>query len=245
MKQKEIEEMHNFEKTYWWHVGKKHLVLELVKKYKPNNSNMNILEIGCGTGEIAQSLNEFGKIYVNDISATALDYCKQKGIENVIEGDISIMNLTEYENYFDIVLALDVLEHIQDDEETIRKIYKLLKPNGLFIINVPAYKFLWSGHDEALQHKRRYTSYEITQKLKDAKFKIINKSHFVFFAFPVIATVKFLSNFLARRSLPRTSYIILPNKLNGFMINVLKMETKLLKNFDLPFGTTITVVAIK
>lgn len=240
----EIERMEKFEKTYWWHVGKKHLVKYLVEKYT-KAANLNILEIGCGAGEITQDLQKYGTVLGNDVSETALAACRSKGFQNLLYGDINQLDLSSYTKKFDLILALDVLEHIQNDMEAMQRIIKLLKPGGIFLVAVPAYKFLWSSHDEALEHKRRYTSFEIITKLKDTGFSILKNSHFVFWSFFPIALVKFLGNFLGRNAYPKSSYIELPDFLNNFMIKVLEFETRMIDKLYLPLGTTIVVVAKK
>lgn len=244
MNHTEIQEMSNFEKTYWWHVGKKRLVVALMDTYV-GKKDLKILEIGSGGGEISKELLSYGKVYANDISDYALQLCKEKGVSGLILGDITELDLSKYHETFDVVLALDVLEHIQDDVKAIQVVKGLLKPGGTFLINVPAYKFLWSAHDEVLHHKRRYTGYEISMKLSTQGFSIIKKTHFVFFMFPVMASFKFFSNFISRDYNPKTAYIKLPDSLNSLMVKILEFEILLLKKFNLPFGTTLSVVAKK
>jgi SAM-dependent methyltransferase len=244
MNVREIKKMKKFEQTYWWHIGKKNLVIDLARKYLTQPEN-KIMEIGSGAGEITHVLTQFGDVYANDISKEALDFCSSKGVKNVILGNINEIDLSSYSEEFDAIFALDVLEHIQDDVKTIKLVSQLLKEDGLFFINVPAFKFLWSSHDEALEHKRRYTSYEIITKLKENGFEILKSSHFVFFVFPVVAAFKFSSNFIGKNAYPKASYIRLPNILNSLMIGILNLESKLMKYINLPFGTTITIVAQK
>ena len=244
MNHKEIEKMEKYEKTYWWHVGRKYLVEDLIKKYS-NNKSQKILEVGSGAGDTACMLQDYGEVYANDISPKAIEACGKRGIKNLILGDFTKLDNQKYKEKFNLVLALDVLEHIQDDLGAIQKMGDVLTKGGKLMITVPAYKFLWSSHDEALEHKRRYTSYEIKTKIKDSGFEIEKISHFVFFSFPIIALFKFLSNFISRNAYPKSSYILLPEKLNNLMIKILKLETKLLNYFYLPFGTTIIVVARK
>lgn len=236
--------MEKYEKTYWWHIGKKNLVREFIRKYK-KDKELKILEIGCGAGEITEMLTEFGKVYANDVAKLAINKVQERGIKNTIHGDINSLDLKKYENKFDIVLSLDVLEHIKEDTKVMANTHKMLKGSGKFLITAPAYKFLWSMHDEALEHQRRYTDYELKTKLEDNGFRIIKQSHFVFFAFPVIALVKFLSNFFSKKAYPNTSYIELPGLLNDLMVKTLSVEIFLMKRFNLPFGTTIVVVAEK
>lgn len=239
-----IEQMHKFEETFWWHVGKTNLVHTTINHHF-KEFPITMLEIGCGSGSITKSLTKYGEVYGNDLSKKALEFCKSRGVANLIHGDITTLDMHQHENKFDLVLALDVLEHIQDDVAAIQTVHKLLKDDGMFLVNVPAYKFLWSSHDEALMHKRRYTTFEIARKLEDNGFKILHKSHFVFFAFFGIAPIKFLGNFFKKTAYPETSYVELPKSINNFMIKLLNFEAKLAQKLRLPLGTTITVVAKK
>lgn len=239
-----IKQMEKFEKTFWWHIGKKALVKDVMQRYFPQGAS-KILEIGSGAGEITKLLQDYGEVYANDISSEAINFCREKGIKNTLEGDINELDLTAFRESFDIVLALDVLEHIQEDTETMGKVMGLLKPGGKFFVNVPAYKFLWSAHDEALYHKRRYAAYEIRTKLREQNFEIVKQSYFVFFVFPGIAFFKVLSNFIGNDAYPQTSYILLPKRINNLFVKLLQLESKLLEHINLPFGTTITLVAKK
>jgi len=206
---------------------------------------LEILEIGCGTGEITQSLTEFGNVKGIDVSEEAISFCKKRNIANVVLGDVNNLDISGDKEKYDFILALDVLEHIQDDLETMRRARYMLKEGGYFIVNVPAHKFLWSEHDEALHHKRRYHSVEIKQKLKDSGFDIIKYSYFVSTAFFPIFLIRSLTTLFKRNAYPKTSYIVLPEFLNNFAIKVMSAEAKLLTKMKLPIGTTLTVVARK
>jgi len=245
MNSKEHLVMSFFETEYWWHKGKKYLIEHLLNKFfsKDRHGKLKIFEIGCGTGEISKMLQKYGTVSGLDISETAADEYERKcGIRPLI-GDINELNLESLKNSFDLILALDVLEHVQDDIKAMERVKFLLKKDGVFFINVPAYKFIWSEHDEALQHKRRYSTYELTEKLKRAGFNIELNSHFVCMSFPLIAFYRVWGNFFGKSAFPKTTYIKLPKKLNTIMYKMLQVETKLLTKFRLPLGSTITVVA--
>ena len=246
----EYENMANFERSYWWHKGRLFLIrlwLEKILAEFSGTGKPQIFEVGCGTGATNVVLNEYGNTTSMDVSSEAVKYCKQRGIKNVFVADIVTMNISKYKGKFDVALALDVLEHIQDDVEAMVQVYKLLKPGGYFLITVPAYKFLWSHHDEALHHKRRYHSLEITQKLRDVGFKITKRSHFVFtLFFPVLFIKVFVGNFFGRTAYPKTSsYVKLPDSLNNLLTYILKVEAWVLNYVYLPLGTTIFIVSHK
>ena len=246
MNTKEYQQMEKFEKTYWWHRGRLYLIDKLVKAYFPKQKEpRKFLEVGCGTGATLKVLSKFGHITGIDISKKAVAHCRKKGFKDIILGDINSLNLRGYKNSLDAVFALDVLEHIQDDGEMMTRAKKMLKEGGLFIITVPAHKFLWSEHDEALHHKRRYHSLEITQKLEDAGLEVVKKSYFVFFAFAPIVFFRTWNSIFGRSAYPKTSYVILPKILNDLATNFLKLETKMLQRKGIPIGTTLVVIAKK
>ncbi|OGC50268.1 hypothetical protein A2716_03605 [candidate division WWE3 bacterium RIFCSPHIGHO2_01_FULL_40_23] len=242
----EYHKLSKLEETYWWHRGKLFLVDSLVKHLFPQKRGLEIMEIGCGTGHITKHLSKFGKVTGIEISKEAASHCIEKGIRNVLNKDVNEMRIPKsFEKRFDLILALDVLEHIQDDTKTMRRTYKMLKPGGFFLVNVPAHKFLWSEHDEALHHKRRYSTTEILKKLTDNDFEIIKKSFFVSTFFPAILAFRTFTNIFTKSTYPKTSYILLPKPVNDLMTKILELETKVLNFTNLPIGTTITVIARK
>lgn len=244
MLKQEYKVMENFEKEYWWHQGKRYLIKKLMNEYFPRR-RLNILEVGCGTGELTQQLQEHHNVMGIDMAQEAIDSCKEKGIRDVYKKDIFELDTTKLRDKFDLVLALDVMEHIQEDVEAMKIINILLKRDGYFFVNVPAHKFLWSGHDEALQHKRRYTKYELLQKLELASFKIVSQSYFVSFVFPIILLYRTWGNIFNRTTYPKTSYVLLPAFVNRILTKMLVFEANLSRIISLRVGTTITVVAKK
>lgn len=241
----EYKRMEKFEKTYWWHKGRFYLLDKLIRKYLPNKENLNLFEIGCGTGETLNFLSTYGEVSGIDISPEAINFCRQKGQTNVFLGNIVKIDMQDHKNKYDVVLALDVLEHIQNDVEAMRRANEMLTDDGVFILTVPAHKFLWSGHDEALHHKRRYHSVELKQKLKDAGLSIEKYSSFVTTAFFPILLFRLWGNLYKKSAYPKTSYVELPEFLNKLAINILKIETKIFQLIGLPVGTTLVAVLKK
>lgn len=244
MELNEYQKMGDFEKHYWWHKGKLSLVSELHSMYFPADKKLRILEIGCGTGEVLNLLSSFGDVTGMDISEEAVQASQDRGFD-VIQGDVNTMDLSSHEDTYDLVLALDVLEHIRDDMETLRRVRKMLKPGGHFFVTVPAYKFLWSNHDEALHHARRYHSVEIRQKLKDTGYELKKSTHFVAALFFPIATVRLLSNFIRRKAYAESHYFKVPKFVNTFFSKLLEFEAKLIRKIYLPIGTTLAAVGKK
>ena len=155
MRESEFHEMANMENSHWWYVGRRSILQSFLSKLNLSNE-AKILEIGCGTGANIELLNKFGSVSILEPNKFALNYLDKKKLKiaNIKIGDCP--NDLIYKKKFDLVCLFDVLEHIDEDERTLNKISNILKLNGYIFLTVPAYQWLWSGHDERLMHKRRY-----------------------------------------------------------------------------------------
>lgn len=247
MNKNEYEKMAKFEKEYWWHRGRLDLLDELVKTYT-KGKKLKILEIGCGTGEVTEYLKKYGEVTGLDFSDDAIKFCKDRKLKNIYKRDIVTTDIKKFKEKFgsfDLIITLDVMEHIREDVLVFSKIREILTKNGIYIATVPAYKFLWSEHDESLHHVRRYHSLELIKKLERTKFKVIKKSYFVSTMFPIIAFFRLWNSLFTRNENPQTSYMELPKFFNDAIYKILKMEVKAMHKINLPAGTTIVTVASK
>jgi ubiquinone/menaquinone biosynthesis C-methylase UbiE len=124
-------------------------LIDILLSKVSNKNNNRILSVGCGTAEELKILSKYGEVYAIDVEKKVLkflskykEFYKKARICNVCE--LSFPN-----NFFDIVVALDVIEHIEDDKKAVEQIYRVLSPNGVFIFTVPAFQFLFSAHDKS------------------------------------------------------------------------------------------------
>jgi len=242
MNNKEYEKLYKFEQFYWWHVGRRDILNFFLKKFL-NKKGIQILEIGCGTGGNLEILSNLSEVTGLDVSKYALDFCRKRGVNNLALGRAEKTNFPS--ESFDLILMLDVLEHIKDDKKAIGETRRILKEGGYFLVTVPAYQFIWSEHDEILGHYRRYSISDFSKKLEEAGFDIIKISYFVSLLFPVILGYRILRKILFPKSKKNTAYVVLPKPINNFFIYLLKLEGLLLKYFNLPFGTSILCIAQK
>ncbi|MDD5342447.1 MAG: methyltransferase domain-containing protein [Patescibacteria group bacterium] len=243
MRLDEYQRMYELESSYWWHQGRRRIIELLLKKHIPKSSKpVQILDLGCGTGINFEILQKFGIVKGIDSSPAALEFCKKRGFANVELADVEKLELPD--NTYDLVTAFDLLEHLGNDEAVLRRIYRILKPGGLVFILAPAYQFLWSGHDEALHHKRRYLLSEMHRKLSRAGFQMKKRSYCITFLSLPMVLYRLVTSFGANRR-PATSYVILPKWLNSFFISLLHLEAYLLKKFNFPFGISILCLAKK
>ena len=138
---------------HFWHRAKNDLIFRLLSKLKKRN--LKILNLGAGTGDDLETLNKFGTVYVTDINENALSLIPNNLCAEKKRCDAQ--NLTYPNEFFDVVTSFDVFEHIPDDKKAINEVSRVLKKDGHLIFSVPAFQFLYSAHDKALEHKRRYS----------------------------------------------------------------------------------------
>ncbi|MFA4015136.1 MAG: hypothetical protein RUDDFDWM_000209 [Candidatus Fervidibacterota bacterium] len=202
-----------------------------------------ILDVGCGTGGNLELLSSYGVCIGIDISPLALSICKKHWDGNLICADASSLPFRNCS--VDLVAALDVLEHLQDDVAALSEFWRILKPNGLLIMTVPAFMFLWSGHDVALRHFRRYTMSELKMKLRKAGFVTQKLSYAICPLLPFVFIFRKLQLIAQHNMKKHTALIELPKPLNEALIAMLQLEATLLKYIDLPFGVSLICKAIK
>lgn len=149
----EYEKMYILEEKHWWFRGKRKLI-ETLLSLESKGNELKILDLGCGTGSNALFLKPYtarGELIGVDNSTHAINYANKRNYSQLFCKKVE--DLTEFsEGYFNVIIAADYLELIENDMLILQKTWGLLKENGLLIITVPASQFLWSKHDETLQH---------------------------------------------------------------------------------------------
>ena len=154
--------------NYWWLGGKYDIVVDLMKRHV-GKGLLSILDVGCGPGNMFNLLKPFGTVSGMDFSQDALRLAKDKGYKELQYGKAE--EIPYPDEAFDVVVALDIIEHTPDDKKTIADIHRVLKRGGKLVFSLPAYMFLWGDHDDMYGHYRRYTKKEIRSKLEAGGFK--------------------------------------------------------------------------
>ena len=239
----EYQKMYILEDFYWWFVGRRKIIVDFLKGLYTGRSNRKILDVGCGTGAILKYLDQFGSTMGVDKSAEALRFCRSRARKSLLQGDAQKLPIRD--NIFDLVTAFDLLEHIEVDEQALKEFYRVTKKDGMLLMTVPAYRFLWSEHDEALGHKRRYGLKELKGKVLGAGFKIIKISYAITILFFPILVIRLLQKIFKPRKEPKTALIMLPGLMNSFFSSTLYLEAMLLRKLYLPFGVSIICIAQK
>lgn len=242
MREKTIKAEGDVADSYWWFVGRRVIVDRVLSRFvKPVGV---AVDIGCGSGGNLQVLSKHAGLTMGlDRSPAALEAAAARGMP-VARADAQVLPLPDCS--VDLLTALDVLEHLDDDMRALAEFQRVLRPNGFLLVTVPAYRFLWSEHDEALMHRRRYVASELHIKLVRSGFRVLKRSYAVFFAFFPIVSYRLFRGLVPKSPLePKVSYIMLPGSLNRLLAALLGFEGWVMRGMNLPFGTSIVAVAQK
>lgn len=229
------------ENDHWWYRVRRELVHDVVQSYFPDRKDLQIADIGCGEGALAKEMEQYGRCIGVDPSEQALDFCRERGIRELVLGSADRTGLPDAT--FDMVTCLDVLEHLPEEEGAINEVRRILKPGGIGVIFVPAFMFLWGATDISSNHYRRYRLPEIVKKFETAQFKIIKKSYFNTLLFLPIALLRVSVRLL---SVQTKSEVGMGNNFtNEIFYKIFSLERHLLRNADLPFGVSAMVIVRK
>ncbi len=229
---------------YWWFVGRRHILRLLRRKVLNRPPGLPALDVGCGTGRILSDLQEEGRAVGLDLLEEALRMARERGCRMLVCGDAH--RLPFRENSFGLVTALDVLEHLDDDLGALKEMHRVLAPGGYLLLTVPALKILWSEHDEALEHRRRYSPSELRRKVVGAGFEVSKLTYAITFLFPPILLFRLLQRLAGRRRRrAKTAHIIFPWPINAAFTATLFLEAWLLPHISLPIGVSLICVAKK
>lgn len=248
MNSEEYEKMYNQENAYWWFQGRKKILFKMIQHYGLlKDGGAKVLDIGCGTGLILEGISSQACAIGLDFSKKALSFCIRRKIDNLLLGDVAKLPIRDAS--VDLILALDLLEHIENDGKLMSEIYRTLKPGGYILATVPAHQYLWSGHDEALHHFRRYSKEEFLTLITGNGFLPIKYSFVITFTFIPIVLFRMIQktyrHFRPSSNKPGTHIIILPKYLNSLLINILDWEGSLLKHINFPIGISLLCIAKK
>ena len=230
------------QKKHWWFITKKKIVLDMIDRYLTKKDNIRILDIGCGSGLMLNALEEKGQTYGLDMSNDAIRFSKEIFTGEVRKGLLPD-EISYEENFFDLITALDVIEHVDRDVDALEVIHSRLATGGKAVITVPAYMFLWTSFDVANEHKRRYTLKELNVKLIQAGFSVEKISYYNTLLFPPVLVVRMLNNLLNRDG---SSDVDMPSKLINFILmKIFGFEKYILRFVNFPFGVSILAVVRK
>jgi SAM-dependent methyltransferase len=239
MEDSAIRQMHAVETRHWWFTARRSIVARVIRDLgMPRPAR--ILEAGCGTGGNLAMLAGFGEVSAFEPHPYCLEHARSIAGADVRPGrlpdDVPFSGAA-----FDLVAALDVVEHIADDRSGLVALRDRVKPGGHILLTVPAYSFLWSEHDDRHHHYRRYTRASLVALASEAGLRDIRCSYFNTLLFPAVAAVRTVKNWAGRRG--STDDALPPPSINSILAAVFAAESHLLGSLDLPFGTSLLLTA--
>ncbi len=237
MNPNEYATMYRVEEAHWWYRSLRGMLTEFKKSF-PEDARM--LDIGCGTGANMQA---FDIAYGIDFSHDAIQFCRDRGLTKTAAASATALPFSN--ESFDAAISCDVICHhsIQDKSQMLKESARVLRPGALLLINLPAYMWLMSSHDDHVGTDRRFHSSEMPDLLNEAGLEAIRMTYWNTVLFPVAAAVR-----LQRKVRPPQESDLAAGSgeaVNGLLMTILRAERALTRVANLPFGLSLMVLARK
>jgi SAM-dependent methyltransferase len=233
-----FERMAEQDSSHWWFLARRDILAEVIRRVARPPTGARILEVGCGTGHNLAMLQRFGAVEATELDDTARGIATQRLGRPVHAAALPDLSMFP-PNSFDLVALLDVLEHVPDDRAALTSIRERLKPGGKLLIAVPANPWMWSAHDVAHHHHRRYRKRELKALALDCGYAVELLTPFNTLLFPPIAAARLLGKATGRDSADDS----MPSApVNAVLRAVFGVESALVARVPLPFGVSLLAV---
>jgi SAM-dependent methyltransferase len=245
MEPEEYRRLFDLEDRLWWFLGMRRVSSTLLDRYLCETKyQRSILDAGCGTGGMLKTLNHYGQAFGVDASMQALRFASQRAVAPLVQADV--VRLPFASESFDLVTSFDVIYHsrVSSDDEVLLEMRRVLRPNGLIMLRVPALKLFRGRHDVAVHTRHRYRRRELKKKLNQAGFALEFVSYLNCFLLPLAILRRGVERLLHPEHQGSEVEPIAP-WLNQTLYRVLMLEAKWIRFGRLPFGLSLVAVARK
>ena len=226
------------DEVHWWYVARRRILHDLIAREAKLPAEARLLEIGCGTGHNFEMLRGFGRLDALEVDGEARTLASRRLGHAV--GDAPLPSLAGVpDGAYHLVALLDVLEHVDQDEAALRSIATKLAPGGRILITVPAYPWMWSAHDVAHHHKRRYSKGALRRVIEAAGLKPERIGYFNTLLFPLAAAVRIAGKLTGKSE---SDDKLPPRPLNALFRTIFGLERHLVGRLPLPAGVSLFAI---
>src|SRR5580692_12131164 len=231
---------HQAENRHWWYRGRR-TVLDGVIAELGLPANARILDAGCGSGRFMVELAKLGAVTGVELSQTSVALARKRALGEVIAG--SVLEMPFADDSFDLAVSLDVIEHLEDDLAALRELRRTIAPGGALLVTVPAYQWLWSGHDEINHHHRRYNRPTLLAAAQGGGWQLERFAHFNSLLLPVAIMLRALERFKPSTTKSSLDLWVPPAPLNWGLRQPLNLEALVIgRGGSIPAGLSLLAV---
>ena len=238
---------HEVGNSYWWLVGKYEIIMDCIARLVTVDAQATVLDAGCGPGNLLDRLRACGNVTGSDLSLDALRFCSSRGYRRLLRSRLDHLALRS--ETFDLVTAIDVLEHMPDDLAGLREIHRVLRPGGFVVLTVPAFQVLWGEHDELYGHYRRYRTQQVRALLEATRFEVRTLSYFQpLYFLPLLLFrrwKRWIGNHGSGPVRARDDFVAVAPWVNRVLTCLLSAERYILRRWRVPVGATVLAVGRK
>jgi SAM-dependent methyltransferase len=246
MDQELMNVMLEVDEHHWWYRGRRRIIRAELDRL-PLPEDAAVLDAGCGSGRTLQELAGYGRVHGIELDPQAAEVARRRGCGEVVVGRLE--ELPWPADSFDLITCLDVIEHTPDDRVTLRELRRVSRAGGWLLVTVPAYQALWSPHDVANHHYRRYSRAMLRAAATEAGWQLERMTSFNSLLLAPAAAVR-----LAQRRRLRANggaagedykpdLTLGPAWLNGVLERPLELEARWLgQGRTLPAGLSLLAV---
>jgi SAM-dependent methyltransferase len=237
MDRETYDRMAQIDQDHWWFVARRRIIASLIDRHRPKPGPMRILEVGAGTGSNLDLLKRYGTVDAIEPDDGARAFAEQRSGLSIKGGYLPHVPLDD--GAYDLIVLLDVLEHIPGDVEALTYLRTKLAPGGRILVTVPGAPWMWSAHDVAHHHQRRYTGAQLRSVFGQAGLRPRFMSHFNSVLFPLIAAVRLLGKITGKEG----GDDAMPSKpVNAALTALFGAERFWAASVPVPFGVSIAIV---
>jgi SAM-dependent methyltransferase len=225
---------------HWWYRGRRRIIRSELDRL-PLPADARVLDAGCGSGRTLEELIDYGEVHGVELNPQAAELARARGV-----GDVQIGRLEDLpfqDASFDLITCLDVIEHTPDDHATLTELLRVCRPGGWMLVTVPAYPALWSLHDEANHHFRRYSRASLRRAALEAGWTVARLSGFNSLLLAPAAAVRLTQRRIGTHNGYTNDLALGPSWLNEVLEQPLALEAGWLRRGrTIPFGLSLMAV---